>query len=194
MGDRAARRYDARVRRYFTPRCIGMHVTLLILLPVFAWLTWWQLGRALAGNTLSWAYTFEWPLFAGYAIYVWWQLIHDQTTAITRRVLPGGAGGPAGAVDHDQPGWALTGGRRKNVAIAASSAVDEEESPPPRAVRGADARGGRGASPVQSVPGRTGRRRRRLPAPVIDRSDGLVGSGQANRVGTSPTEVMCTGR
>jgi len=129
MGDRAARRYDARVRRYFTPRCIGMHVTLLILLPVFAWLTWWQLGRALAGNTLSWAYTFEWPLFAGYAIYVWWQLIHDQTTAITRRVLPGGAGGPAGAVDHDQPGWALTGGRRKNVAIAASSAVDEEESP-----------------------------------------------------------------
>ena len=44
-----------------------MHVTLLVLLPAFAWLTWWQLERALGGNTLSWAYTFEWPLFAIYA-------------------------------------------------------------------------------------------------------------------------------
>ena len=61
-----------------------MHVTLLVLLPAFAWLTWWQLERALGGNTLSWAYTFEWPLFAVYAIYVWWQFDHDQTTAVTR--------------------------------------------------------------------------------------------------------------
>ncbi len=110
------------VGRYFTPRCVGMHATLLILLPAFAWLTWWQLSRALDGNTLSWAYTFEWPLFAGYAVYVWWQLIHDQTTAVSRRVLP--ASNVEGAEgDHSQPGWALTGGRKKNVAIAAESAV-----------------------------------------------------------------------
>jgi hypothetical protein len=121
MGDDEQRRYDDHVRRYFTPRFIGMHVTLVILLPVFAWLTWWQLGRALGGNTLSWAYTFEWPLFAGYAVYVWWQLIHDQTTAVSRRVLPGSGAG----ADGKEPGWALTGGRRKNVAIAANSAVDE---------------------------------------------------------------------
>ncbi len=103
-----------------------MHVTLLVLLPAFAWLTWWQLERALGGNTLSWAYTFEWPLFACYAIYVWWQLIHDQTTAVTRRMLstPGADGDPAD--EHNQPGWALSGGRRKNVAIAASSAIDED--------------------------------------------------------------------
>ena len=48
-------------------------------------LTWWQFERAYNGNTLSWAYTFEWPLFAGYAIYVWWQLIHDDPTVFTRR-------------------------------------------------------------------------------------------------------------
>ena len=127
MGGREARRYDGRVRRYFTPRCIGMHVTLLILLPAFAWLTWWQLERALGGNTLSWAYTFEWPLFAVYAIYVWWQLIHDQTTAVTRRMSS--ARPPRTAIrptSTTSPGWALSGGRRKNVAIAASSAVDEE--------------------------------------------------------------------
>ena len=126
MGDRGARRYDVPVRRYLTPRCLGMHATLLVLLPVFAWLTWWQLGRALAGNALSWAYTFEWPLFAGYAVYVWWQLIHDQTTAVTRRVLPSGGSGSADGDHHDEPGWALSGGRKKNVAIAANSAVRTE--------------------------------------------------------------------
>jgi hypothetical protein len=126
MGDPQARRYDEEVRRYFTPRCVGMHVTLLVLLPAFAWLTWWQLERALGGNTLSWAYTFEWPLFAVYAIYVWWQLIHDHTTAVTRRILPSSTAGGESADVHDQPGWALNGGRRRNVAIAASSAVDDE--------------------------------------------------------------------
>jgi hypothetical protein len=126
MGVPEARRYDEQVRRYFTPRCVGMHVTLLVLLPAFAWLTWWQLERALGGNTLSWAYTFEWPLFAIYAIYVWWQLIHDHTTAVTRRILPSSATGAESADGHDQPGWALSGGRRKNVAIAASSAVENE--------------------------------------------------------------------
>ncbi len=103
-----------------------MHVTLLVLLPTFAWLTEWQLDRALGGNTLSWAYTFEWPLFAVYAIYVWWQLIHDQTTAVTRRILPPSTAGGDAADDHNQPGWALSGGRKKNVAIAASSAVHDE--------------------------------------------------------------------
>jgi len=65
-------------------------------------------------------------LFAVYAFYVWWQLIHDQTTAVTRRVLPSAAAGPDSADGPRQPGWALTGGRRKNVAIAADSAVDDE--------------------------------------------------------------------
>lgn len=140
MGGAGPRRYDGPVGRYFTPRCLGMHATLLVLLPAFAWLTWWQLTRALAGNALSWAYTFEWPLFAGYAVYVWWQLIHDQTAAVTRRALSSGNGrGPevgrpdAGHADradadhvdadHREPGWALSGGRRKNVAIAARSAA-----------------------------------------------------------------------
>ena len=120
-----------------------MHVTLLILLPAFAFLTKWQLDRALGGNTLSWAYTFEWPLFAGYAIYVWWQLIHDKTTAVTRRRANAGAvpaaphgsptarrrirrSGPARMRTTPQPGWALTGGWQKNVAIAASTAIDAE--------------------------------------------------------------------
>jgi hypothetical protein len=54
-----------------------LHLVLLVLLPAFAGLTWWQLGRALDGNGLSWAYTFEWPIFGGYAIFMWWKLLHD---------------------------------------------------------------------------------------------------------------------
>jgi len=114
------------VRRYFTPRCIGLHVILLILLPTFALLTVWQLSRALSGNTLSWAYTFEWPLFALYAIYVWWQLIHESgVTRAARRRAKSAADAPGDG--HDQPGWALTGGRRRNVAIAESHPIDDEK-------------------------------------------------------------------
>ena len=102
-----------------------MHTTLVALLPIFALLTSWQLGRALSGNTLSWAYTFEWPLFAGYAIYIWWQLIHDQHAPGSRPAEGPGATVTADAVDRG-PGWALSGGRRKNVAIAASAPIDEE--------------------------------------------------------------------
>lgn len=112
-----------------------MHVTLLILLPTFAFLTKWQLDRALGGNTLSWAYTFEWPLFALYAMYVWWQLIHDQptpglrggsTASRTPLSVDASAAEVGSAEDHDQPGWALSGGRKKNVAVAASSVIDAE--------------------------------------------------------------------
>lgn len=43
----------------------------------FCLLARWQVHRALSGNTLSWAYAFEWPFFAGYAVYMWWKLLHD---------------------------------------------------------------------------------------------------------------------
>jgi hypothetical protein len=133
MGVRRQRRYDEGVRRFFTRRCVGMHVTLLILFPTFVFLTQWQFDRALGGNTLSWAYTFDRPLFALYALYLWWQLILDQPTPALRGG-PAFSGGPssvdasAGGVDparaHDQPGWALTGGRKKNMAVATRSVID----------------------------------------------------------------------
>jgi hypothetical protein len=58
-----------------------MHVTLLVVVPTFAGLFWWQVQRVRQGNTLSWAYVFEWPFFAGYAVYMWWKLVHDQPAA-----------------------------------------------------------------------------------------------------------------
>ncbi len=85
MGRCRGPRYDGGVRRYLSPRCIGLHVTLLVLLPLFAWLTWWQLNRAEGGNSLSWAYVVLWPAFAVYAVYTWWHLVHDQVAKASGR-------------------------------------------------------------------------------------------------------------
>ena len=48
--------------------------------------TWWQLGRALGGNGLSWFYTFEWPVFAAIATAMWWHLIHEDPAARAARL------------------------------------------------------------------------------------------------------------
>ena len=63
---------------WLSRRAIGIHLTALVTIPGFLALGWWQLHRALGGNTLSWAYSFEWPLFAVYGLYLWWRLIHEQ--------------------------------------------------------------------------------------------------------------------
>lgn len=63
---------------WWTRRALGLHVTLVLVVPTFVALFWWQVQRVREGNTLSWAYVFEWPFFTGYAVYLWWRLVHDQ--------------------------------------------------------------------------------------------------------------------
>lgn len=36
-----------------------------------------ELKRAESGNTLSWAYVFEWPILGAYAVYMWRKLRHE---------------------------------------------------------------------------------------------------------------------
>ena len=59
-------------------RAIRLHITLEIVFPACLLLGWWQLNVALSGNSLGWVYTFEWPMFAVYAVYMWWRLLHDD--------------------------------------------------------------------------------------------------------------------
>lgn len=97
------------MRKYFTWRCIGLHVLVLIVVPTFFLLGRWQFDAARSGNTLSWAYTVEWPLFGIYAIYVWWRLIHEKSTVLARlwaardRTAAANSGMPL----EEVPGWAL---------------------------------------------------------------------------------------
>ena len=62
---------------WLSRRALKLHVVILIVVPAFLALCLWQLSRALDGNSLSWAYVFEWPLFAAYAVYMWWRFVHE---------------------------------------------------------------------------------------------------------------------
>ena len=57
---------------------LRLHLTLVIGLSICLFAGWFELTRALGGNSLSWAYVFEWPLFGIFAIYLWWKLLHDD--------------------------------------------------------------------------------------------------------------------
>ena len=65
-------------RVWLSPRALKLHAVILVLVPAFMALCVWQIVRAVGGNSLSWAYVFEWPLFAGYAIYMWWRFVHEK--------------------------------------------------------------------------------------------------------------------
>jgi hypothetical protein len=80
-------------------RAISLHVALVLFVPGCVALTWWQVSRALGGNTLSWVYTFEWPLFGAYAVFMWWKLVHDVPAA--RADARAGSGSTAPSADSD---------------------------------------------------------------------------------------------
>jgi hypothetical protein len=52
----------------------GLVLAEVICIPAFIF----ELKRALGGNELSWAYVFEWPALACYAVYMWRKLRQDE--------------------------------------------------------------------------------------------------------------------
>jgi DNA-binding transcriptional regulator of glucitol operon len=106
------------MRKYLTRRCLGLHLAVVVLVPAFLYLGWWQLGDALGGNSLSWCYVIEWPFFALFAIYMWWRLIHDQRTPMDRLWASKhrAAAEASGKSLNQIPGWALDKSLAKAVA------------------------------------------------------------------------------
>jgi len=85
-------------RFLITPRWVGWHVLMVVAFCGMLWLGDWQFRRAMAGNGLSWAYTFEWPLFAVFAVVFWAKTIRDEF-----RIRRGG-GADTPEVEDTSPG------------------------------------------------------------------------------------------
>ena len=99
---------------WLSRRAIKLHVVILIVVPAFLALCLWQISRALGGNSLSWAYVFEWPLFAAYAIYMWWRFVHEAAEDRSPPAATGAdPGGPAAsAPEGARARWTGGGARR----------------------------------------------------------------------------------
>jgi hypothetical protein len=98
-------RESSRWRFLISPKWLGWHVFVILSVVGMLWLGNWQLRRAEAGNALSWAYTFEWPLFAIFAVVFWAKTIRDevhppaQAESRDAVALPGGIPVPRGDVE-----------------------------------------------------------------------------------------------
>lgn len=105
----------------WTPAWIARHLLALVLVVAFLGLGWWQFSRASGGNTLSWGYTFEWPVFAGFVAFLWFR---EVQLARHRPPDTGAADEPAAKPETGAP---VTVGRPVRVAVAAAEPADDPE-------------------------------------------------------------------
>ncbi|WP_208760885.1 hypothetical protein [Micromonospora orduensis] len=98
------------MRWLWTPAWIARHVAMVVLVVGFLGLGWWQISRATAGNSLSWGYAVEWPVFAGFVVYVWWREVK-----LARRRAQGDAVADSAEVPAVEPAPADAAGSRPAV-------------------------------------------------------------------------------
>jgi hypothetical protein len=109
------------MRRLLTPAWLLRHALAAAIVLAFLALGWWQISRAAAGNALSWAYAIEWPVFAGFVVYIWAREV--------RHALRAGAAGPDRTADTEPapPGTGTAPGIRRPVfARRPERAYDEQ--------------------------------------------------------------------
>jgi hypothetical protein len=86
-----------------TPRWVAWHAFAFFAAWGMLWLGDWQFHRAEGGNALSWAYTFEWPIFTIFGVVFWAKTIIDEYRA------PGSAKSDADAAIRQVEAMALPG-------------------------------------------------------------------------------------
>jgi hypothetical protein len=89
------------MKRLWTPAWIARHVAMVVLVATFLGLGWWQVSRAAAGNAISWGYAVEWPIFAGFVVFVWWREVRHALRTVAP---PSGNAVASASADHpDDP-------------------------------------------------------------------------------------------
>jgi hypothetical protein len=125
----------ARPRWFFliTPRWLGWHAFAVVATIGMLWLGDWQFHRAESGNALSWAYTFEWPVFAVFGVVFWAKTIRDEFKPHTDPgdapdvELPAGASVGAAGASPDANGRANLGLGGGWVRVAEEEDQDDPE-------------------------------------------------------------------
>jgi hypothetical protein len=123
----------ARPRWFFliTPRWLGWHAFAVLATIGMLWLGDWQFHRAESGNALSWAYTFEWPIFAVFGVVFWAKTIRDEFKPHTdpgyapEADLPVGAGASAPVAPSRDGG----GGVSVGTGGPGARATEDEDDP-----------------------------------------------------------------
>jgi len=62
--------------KYFSRRAFGLHFALILWIALCVSASYWQVGRALEGNSLSYLYSFEWPCFGVAGVLGWFAMIN----------------------------------------------------------------------------------------------------------------------
>jgi hypothetical protein len=108
-----------------TPRWLAWHAFAVFAAWGMLWLGDWQFHRAEGGNALSWAYTFEWPIFMIFGVIFWGKTIIDEYRspggAANIRAANGAAtsAGLLGVAGDSLPG-------RAHTAVAQDEQADED--------------------------------------------------------------------
>jgi DNA-binding transcriptional regulator of glucitol operon len=115
------------MKRLWTPAWIARHVAMVVLVVGFLGLGWWQVTRAAEGNALSFGYAIEWPVFAGFVVFVWWREVRH-----TLRGTRGTGSAPApSAAARPEPAPAAPAVRRpvrvSRVPVAPAAGAEDGE-------------------------------------------------------------------
>lgn len=111
-----------------------LHVTAAVLVPLCLAAGVFEFARARSGHDLAWGYTVEWPLIAGYGVYLWVRLAreraraaHPAADAASGAGVPVATPGDPGTPDDDDPQLAAW-----QAYLADLHATDPPGGPPPR--------------------------------------------------------------
>jgi len=64
--------------KYLSGRALVLHLALVAWVALCGLAAWWQVGRAVGGNSLSYMYAIEWPVFGVLGVLGWYALINQD--------------------------------------------------------------------------------------------------------------------
>lgn len=73
------------MKQWVTPRALLLHLAFLLIAAGCLTAGWWQVQRAMQGNTLSYLYSVEWPAFVVVAGIGWFQMVRDTPEDLEKR-------------------------------------------------------------------------------------------------------------